>query len=138
MSLEKIIERIISDAEEEAGRIVASSREKAEGLVREAEREAAERSAAFLQEAEREASFRANQIMAQARLEKKIALLRERRDLLEKALRKAFSQAAPGEIRLKRQVVVRDGIREEDFNRERLLEELRPRLEKDIVEALKI
>jgi vacuolar-type H+-ATPase subunit H len=138
MSLEKIIERIISDAEAEAGRIVASSRESAEGLVREAEREAAERSAAFLQEAERDASFRANQLLAQARLEKKIALLRERRDLLEKVLRRAFAQAAPAEIRLKRQVVVRDGIKEEDFDRERLLEELRPRLEKDIVEALKI
>lgn len=138
MSLEKIIERIISDAEEEAGRIVAASREKAGAIVRDAEREAKERSAAILREAEREASFRANQILAQARLEKKIALLREKRDLLEMVLRKAFSRAAPGEIRIKRQVVVREGIKEEDFDRERLLEELRPRLERDIVEALKI
>ena len=138
MSLEKIIERIISDAEAEAGRIIASSREKAEGLVREAELEASERSAAFLQEAERDASFRANQIMAQARLEKKIALLRERRDLLEKVLRKSFDQAAPKGIRLRRQVVAREGMKEEDFDRERLLEELRPRFERDIVEALKI
>jgi vacuolar-type H+-ATPase subunit E/Vma4 len=138
MSLEKIIERIISDAEEEAGRIVLASRRKAEGIIREAEKEAAERSAAFLREAERESSFLANQVMAQARLEKKIAVLRERRKLLDLVLEKAFRQAAPEKIRLKRQVVVRDGITEEDLDRKKLLEEMRPLLEKDIVEALGI
>jgi vacuolar-type H+-ATPase subunit H len=138
MSLEKIIERILSDAQQEAERIVAGSREKAENLTRTAEREASESSAAYLREAEREADLQANQIMAQARLEKKMALLRQKRELLDEVLKKAFSQTAGSQVRLKRQIVLRDGTREEEFDRDRLLQELRPQLEKDIVEVLKI
>lgn len=138
MSLEKIIERIVSDAQEEAERIVAGSREKAESLKGTAERQASESFAAYLKEAEREADLQANQIMAQARLERKIALLRQKREILDEVLKKAFSLAASGGIGLKRQVVLRDGTRMEEFDRDRLLKELRPRLEKDIVEILKI
>jgi len=138
MSLEHIVEKIIAEGKAEAERIVQETRKKAADIRTAAEKEAAERAAAYLKESEQGATLQANQIMAQARLEKKIALLRQKRDLLDEVLRKAFSRTAPDEIRLKRQVVVRNGTREEPFDRDRLLEELRPRLERDILEALKI
>jgi vacuolar-type H+-ATPase subunit H len=138
MGLEQIVEKIIAEGKAEAEGIIQESREKAADIRAAAEKEAAERAAAFLKETEREASLQANQIMAQARLEKKIALLRQKREHLDEVLRKAFGQTAPDEIRLRRKVVVKDGIREEPFDPDRLLEELRPRLEKDILEALKI
>ena len=138
MSLENIVEKIIAEGKAEAERIAQESRKKAADIRTAAEKEAAEGAAAHLKETEREASLQANQIRAQARLEKKIALLRQKRELLDEVLRKAFSQTAPEEIRLKRQVVVKDGIREEPIEPDRLLEELRPRLERDILEALKI
>ncbi len=138
MSLENIIEKIIAEAKAEADRIVRESEDKAAAVRVQAEKEAAERASVFLKEAEREASLQGNQIMAQARLEKKIALLRQKRDLLDEVIRKAFSRAAPGEIALKRSVVGKDGTREEPFDRDRLIEELRPRLEREILEALKI
>ena len=138
MSLEKIIERIISEASEEGGRIVAESRRKAAEVQSAAEREAVDRAAAYLREVEREASLEANRIMAQARLEKKIAVLRQKRELLDEVLAAAFQKIAADEIPLKREVVVKDGRREEPFDRARLIEELRPRLEREILEALKI
>lgn len=138
MSLEHIVEKIIAEGKAEAERIVQESRRKAEDVRTAAEKEAAERAAATLMEAEREAALQANQIMAQARLEKKIALLRQKRELLDEVLKDAFHQTAPDEIRLKRQVVDKDGVREEAIDRDRLIEELRPRLEKEILEALKV
>ncbi len=138
MSIEQIVEKIIAEGRAEADRIVQESRTKAADFRTAAEKEAAERAAAYLKDMEREASLQANQIMAQARLEKKIALLRQKRELLDQVLRKAFSQMAADEIRLKRKVVAKDGTREEPFDANRLLEELRPRLERDILETLKI
>lgn len=138
MSLEQIVEKIIAEGKAEAERIVQEGRQKAEAVRIAAEKEAAERAASTLKDAEREAALQANQIMAQARLEKKIALLRQKRELLDKVLKDAFYQMAPGEIRLKRRVVDKDGVREESIDREKLIEELRPRLEKEILEALKV
>jgi vacuolar-type H+-ATPase subunit H len=138
MGLEQIVEKIISEGKAEAEKIVQESRQKAIDIQASAEKDGAERAALYLKESEREASLQANQIMAQARLEKKIALLRQKRELLDEVLRKAFSQSVPAEIRLKRKVVVKDGTREEPFDPDRLLEELRPRLERDVLEALKI
>ncbi len=138
MSLEQIVEKIIAEGKAEAERIVQEGRQKAEAVRTAAEKEAAERAASTLKDAEREAALQANQIMAQARLEKKIALLRQKRELLDKVLKDAFYQMAPGEIRLKRRVVDKDGVREESIDMEKLIEELRPRLEKEILEALKV
>jgi hypothetical protein len=137
MGIENIIEKILAEGRVEAERIVQENRKKA-AEIRAAAEEAGERASATLKEAEREASLQANQIMAQARLEKRIALLRQKREILDEVLKKAFSQTPGGEIHLKRQVVEKDGIREEQFGRDRLLEELRARLERDILEALKI
>jgi|GEM_PF-324081 len=138
MSLEKIIERIMSDARAESERIVAESRRKAAEVRAAAEKEAAERAAAYIRAAEREASLQANRILAQARLEKKISVLRQKRELLDEVLAAAFNNIAPEEISLKRQVVVKNGTREEPLDRSRLIEELRPRLEREILKALKI
>jgi vacuolar-type H+-ATPase subunit H len=138
MGIENIIEKILAEGRVEAERIVQENRKKAAEIRAAAEKEAGERASATLKEAEREASLQANQIMAQARLEKRIALLRQKREILDEVLKKAFSQTPGGEIHLKRQVVEKDGIREEQFGRDRLLEELRARLERDILEALKI
>jgi vacuolar-type H+-ATPase subunit H len=138
MSIEQIVEKIIAEGRAEADKIIQESRKKAADLRTAAEKEAAEKAAAYLKETEREASLQANQITAQARLEKKIALLRQKRDLLDEVLRKAFGQMPADEIRLKRQVVAKDGIREESFDPDKLLEEVRPRLERDVLETLKI
>lgn len=138
MGLEQIVEKIISEGKAEAEKIVEESRKKAADIQAAAEKDAAEKATLYLKEAEREASLQANQIMAQARLERKIALLRQKREILDEVLKKAFGQTAPDDIPLKRKVVVKDGTREEPFDRERLLEELRPRLEKDVLDVLKI
>lgn len=138
MSLENIIEKILAEAKGEAERIVRESRDKAAAVLSAAEKEANERASAFLKEAEREATLQANQIMAQARLEKKIALLRQKRELLDEVLKRAFDQAIPDEIGLKRQVVGKEGVEEEPFDRGRLIEELRSLLEKEILETLKV
>ena len=138
MSLENIIEKILTEAKGEAERIVRESRKKAAAVLSTAEREANEQASAFLKEAEREATLQANQIMAQARLEKKIALLRQKRELLDRVLKRAFDQAVPDEIGLKRQVVGKEGVEEEPFDRDRLIEELRSLLEKEILETLKV
>ena len=138
MSLDNIVEKIIAEGKAEAENLVRESREKAAAILSAAEKEAAEQADTALKEAERQASLQANQILAQARLEKKIALLRQRRELLDEVLKKAFQQAAPGQAGLKRRIVGKEGARDEPFDRDRLLEELRPRLEREILEALKI
>jgi vacuolar-type H+-ATPase subunit H len=138
VGLEQIVEKIISEGKAEAERIVQEGRKKAADIQAAAEKDAAERAAVNLKETEREAALQANQIMAQARLEKRIALLRQKRELLDEVLKKAFRQTAPDTIPLKRIVVGKDGTREEPFDPARLLEELRPRLERDILDVLKI
>jgi len=138
MSLEKIIEKIISDAGAEAERIILESRNKAENIRRAAEREATECVASYLKEAEREAALQASRIITQARLEKKMNILCQKRELLDEVMRKAFKADSLRQKELKRKVITKDGEREEAFAREELIEELLTRLENDILEALKI
>jgi vacuolar-type H+-ATPase subunit H len=138
MSLEKIIEKIISDAEAEAEKIILESRNRAENIRKSAEKEAAERAEAYLKEAEREAALQAGRIVTQARLEKKMKILRQKRELLDEVMRKAFEADFMRQKELKRKVVTKNGEREEAFAREKLMEEIRSRLESDILEALKI
>ncbi len=138
MSLEKIVEKIIADARAEGEQIILETRARAEGIKKAAEEEAEKRAAAYLQEAEREARLQAGRIVTQARLEKRMKILREKRALLEQVLTKAMSDEVLERRKLTRKVVDKKGEREEDFGRERLLEELRSRLEKDILDVLKI
>jgi vacuolar-type H+-ATPase subunit E/Vma4 len=138
MSLEKIVAKIISDAEAEAEKVIQESRDKAANIRMAAEKEGAERAAAYLQEAEREAALEASRTVSQARLERKLKILRQKRELLDDILRSAFEADSLRQKELKRKIIVKDGEREELVAREQLIEELRSRLENDILEALKI
>lgn len=138
MSLEKIIEKIIADARVEAEAIIEESRQRAEDIKNKAREEAMELASRYRQEVERQARLEASRIITQARLEKKLTLLRQRKDLLEEALRKALSDQAVEQKMLTKKVIFKQGEREETMDRERLIEELRTKLEYDIVEALKL
>ncbi len=138
MSLEKIVEKIIADARAEAEQIILETRARAEGIKKAAQEEAEKRAAAFLHEAERGARLQAGRIVTQARLEKRMEILLEKRAHIEQVLTKAMSAGVPGQPKLKKKVVAKEGERAEDIGREQLFEELRSRLEKDILDALKI
>jgi len=138
MSLEKIVDTIIADARKEAEEIILESRKKAEEIRQTARREAEEKAAARLAEADREARLQAGRILTQARLEKKLLVLRQKRDLIDQVLTRAFESDSLRPVKLKRTVVVKDGEREEVFGREKLIAELRARLESEILDLLKI
>ncbi|MDH7512121.1 MAG: V-type ATP synthase subunit E family protein [Clostridiales bacterium] len=138
MSLERIIEKIIADAQAEAEKIVFESRQKAEAIKRAAYEEASERAAAYQKNAEREAMLEASRIVTQARLEKKLNILRQKKDLLEEVLKKALDDDSLRDKTLTKKVILKGGEQEEALDRERLIEELRPKLENDILRALKI
>jgi len=53
-------------------------------------------------------------------------------------MKKALETDSLRQKELKRRIIGKDGEREEAFEKEKLIEELRSRLENDILEALKI
>jgi V/A-type H+-transporting ATPase subunit E len=138
MSLEKIIEKIIADAQAEADRIILESRQKAEAIKKDAEEQAFGKAEAYRKEVEREAQLQASRVITQARLEKKLALLRQKRELLEEVLKKSLEDDSLPKERLAKKVILKEGEQEEAMDRERLVEELRSKLEADILEALKV
>lgn len=138
MSLEKIVEKIIADARFEAEKIVFESRRKAEEIKEAARKEAEEKAAARRGEVERKAQLQASRIVTQARLEKKLRLLARKRELLDEVMTQAFDNDSFRRLELKRQVVVKDGVQEEVLDRGKFIEELRTRLEAEILDALKI
>jgi Na+-translocating ferredoxin:NAD+ oxidoreductase RnfG subunit len=80
----------------------------------------------------------ASRIVTQARLEKKLNILRQKKDLLEEVLKKALDDDSLRDKTLTKKVILKGGEQEEALDRERLIEELRPKLENDILRALKI
>jgi len=58
--------------------------------------------------------------------------------LIDEVLEKAFQKLESEKTGLKRKIILKDGELEEFVNHEKLKQELRPKLEKDIVEVLKI
>lgn len=138
MSLEKILQKIESDAQAEAKRIILESEKKANQIKENAQKEASELAKALLEDAEREAQLEASRLITQARLEKKINLLARKKDLIEEVLDRAFREKSLGRKRLKKKIILKDGEREESFDQEKLKDELRPTLENYIVEVLKI
>ncbi len=138
MSLEKIIDKIIADARAEAERIILESRHKAEALKKTAEEQASSQASAYRKEVEREAMLQASRIVTQARLEKKLALLRQKKELLEEVLKKTLEDGSLPKKTLTKKVILKGGEQEEAMDREKLVEELRSRLENDILKALKI
>ncbi len=138
MSLEKIIEKIIADAQAEADRIIQESRQRAEAIKKDAEEQASGKAEAYRKEVEREAQLQASRIVTQARLEKRLRLLRQKRELVEEVLKRILEDDSLGKRTLAVKVIAKGGEREEAMNREKLIEELRSRLESDILRALNI
>lgn len=138
MSLERILQRIQDDARAEAERIIQESRKKAEEIEEAARRQASELAASFLEEKEREAQLEASRLITQARLEGKISLLSSKKMLIEEVLERAFEGERLKERELKKEVILKEGKREEFYDEEKLKEELRPLLEGYIAEVLKI
>lgn len=138
MSLERILQRIQDDAQAEAERIIQESKKKAEEIKEAARREACDLAASLLEEKERGAQLEASRLITQARLEGKINLLSSKKRLIEEVLEKAFKGERLKDRELKKEVILKEGKREEFFDEEKLKEELRPLLEGYIAEVLKI
>lgn len=138
MSLEKILKKIIDDAQDEAKKITVESRNKAEEIRKKAQIETEQIAEALVKEAKREGQLEASRLLTQARLEKKISILSTKRQLIEEVLEKAFKKGTSGMRGIKRKIILKDGEKEEPYDEEKLKEELRFALEKDIIEALGI
>jgi len=138
MSLDKIVEKILDDAQAEAGKITAETRKKAEEIKESSRREGERLAEELIQEAEKKARLEASRIVTQARLEKRIQILAQKKKIIDEILEKALQKTDIGEREFKKRIVLKDGIREESYGREKLVEELRPKLENFIVEVLKI
>lgn len=138
MSLEKIVEKILEDGRAEADRIIKESLQKAEEIKENARKQGEEQARALLEEAERQAELDASRIVTQARLEKKIHILSCKKDLIDETLDRVFrSEDLKGE-RLRRKIIMKDGEKEEALDLEELKQQLRPELEREIAEVLKI
>jgi len=138
MSLEKIVDKILDDARAEADLARAESLRKAGDIREEAKRQAEELAGALLREAEREARLEAGRIVTQSRLEGRIELLTAKKGLITEVLEKALAGAPVRDRSLTRMVILKDGEREEPFDRAMLLDEVRPGLESLITDILKI
>jgi vacuolar-type H+-ATPase subunit E/Vma4 len=138
MSLEKILERISHDAQAEVNKIISESKKKAKEIKDAAQKEADGLAAALIEEAERKARLEASRLLTQARLDKRIKILSWKKELIEEILEKALQKANIGEEKLKKKIILKDGEREEFYDRDKLLEELRPKLENYILKVLKI
>lgn len=138
MSLEHIIDKILGDARAEAERIEADSRAKAESVREGARQEAVQLAAEIVAEAERQGKLEAGRIVTQARLERRIEILAAKKDLVTEVLRGAFEREDLRRTPLTKKIILKGSEKEESFNPEKLVEELRPRLENSIAELLKI
>lgn len=138
MSLEKILKKIIDDAQVEADKIILESQKKAEEIKEKGRKKASDLAEALVKEAERQGHLEASRIITKARLEKKINTLSRKKELIEEVLEKAFQRGAKGKERLKRKIIMKEGESEEPYDEEKLKEELRSKLENEILEALKI
>lgn len=138
MSLEKILKRITDDARAEADKIILENKRKAKEIKENAREEASKLAEKLVREAERKARLEASRLVTQSRLEKKINILAEQKDLIEEVLGKAFQKSIKSAKGLKRKIILKQGEREEPYDEERLKEELRSKLENEIMETLKI
>lgn len=138
MSLEQILKRIIDDAQAEADRVVRESQEKAAEIKAKAEQEASGLAEALVKEVENHGSLETSRIITQARLEAKIRILSQKKELIQEVLDKAFQKQGLQKQGLKRKIITKEGEIEEPVEEERLREELRSKLENEIVEVLGI
>jgi V/A-type H+-transporting ATPase subunit E len=138
MSLEKILQRIVDDAQAEAERIIQENKMKGEEIKEKSRQEASELADSLLEKSERKANLEASRLITQARLEGRLNLLSSKKKLIEEVLERAFQIEGLQEKRMKKEIVLKDGKREESFDEEKLKDELRPLLEGYIAKVLKI
>ncbi|MGD9345387.1 MAG: hypothetical protein PVH84_05960 [Candidatus Aminicenantes bacterium] len=138
MSLEKILNTIIEDAQTEAVAIVKESQSKAEEIKEAARLEAEELAATIRSEEERLGHLEASRLITQARLEGRIDILSTKKKIIEDVLSEAMAKERSGIKRLKRQIILKEGEKEETFDERKLLEEIRPQLEKYIIDTLNL
>lgn len=138
MSLEKIIERILEEARIEVERILQESRIKADDIKEKARIEGQEHAEALLDEVDRQGKLEASRLITQARLEKRIKILSCKKELIDKVLDRAFQKENLAERGVRQTIIMKDGEKEVSFDKERLKQEVRPLLEKDIAEVLKL
>lgn len=136
MSLENILQKILEDAQAEVHKIVEDSKAKAEEIKEKARTEALSQSEDLLREEERKGQLEASRVVTQARLQKKLDILACKKDLIEEVLTKAFQKERLVGKSLTRKVILKDGEREESFDEQKMMDEIRPQLEKYICEVL--
>ncbi len=138
MSLEKIIERILEEARIEADRIIQEGRDKAADIREKARMEGRKHAEALLDEVDRQGKMEASRLVTQARLEKRIKILSCKKELIGEVLDRAFQKENLADKGVMQKIVMKDGEKEVSFDQEKLKQELRPHLEKDIAEVLKL
>ena len=138
MSLEKILKKIIDDARSEADKIILESEMKAGEIKEKAREEATNLAEALIKEEKRKGQLEASRLITQARLERRISILSRKKELVDEVLEKAFQKGGLGKEGLKRKIILKDGEKEESYDEKRLKEELRLKLENEIIESLKI
>ncbi len=138
MSLEKILKKINDNAQAEIKRIILESEKKAADIKEKAQQEASQKAEALVKEIEKEANLEASRLITKARLQKKINLLKRKKELIDEVLSKAFEEEKLDKKKLIKKIILKEGERQEQLEVERLKEELRPKLENYIAEVLKI
>jgi len=136
MSLENILKKIVEDARAEAEAVIEESKAKAEEIGQKAREDASALADALLREEERQGKQEASRIVTQARLRTRLNILALKKELIDEVLTKAFQRSRLAGGSMKRKVILKDGEREEVFEEKKLLDELRPQLEKYISEVL--
>jgi vacuolar-type H+-ATPase subunit E/Vma4 len=138
MSLEKILNTIIEDAQTEAVEVVKESQNKAEEIKDAARQEAEVLAAAIQMEGERLGRLEASRLITQARLEGRIDILSTKKEIIENILKEALDRERSDIKTLKRTIIMKGGEKEEAFDESRLLEKIRPQMEKLIYDTLKL
>lgn len=138
MGLDEILKKISSQAESEAHKVVEESQEKARQIKKSAEMEASKQAEEYLLHEKRRAEMEATRIMTQARLDKKMKILFCKKEIISQVLDEAFDQALKGKKDLKKTVVMKDGEKQSVLDKKRIKDELRPEMEGQIAEDLKL
>ncbi|MGQ9475120.1 MAG: V-type ATP synthase subunit E [Actinomycetota bacterium] len=113
MSLEKLLEKIESDAREESRRILAEAEEEAARIKREAEEEARQEAESIARSFHARAENERLRIISQARLEGRIDLLAAKDQVLEEAFREvseSFRRLPPEGYRAWLKSVILGGV----------------------------
>lgn len=138
MSLERILDKILEEAQRDAERIIMESRQKAEEIKQNARKQGEMQAKVLFEQVEQQGNLEASRMVTQARLEKRIKVLRRKKDLIDEVLDRVFQKQKGEKIGLKRKIIRKDRDEEEFIDQEKLKKELRPKLEKTIAEVLKI